>query len=130
ALGEVLGEDGLILAGIWQDGRYVHSLDVLREQVMLERPARESTTLVCVLTDARLTKTQAWLVARSASSGLARAVTPVATAYDGDVAFCLAGGHGRSGPSPRCRPCRGGHCRGDQGCCSSRDRRARMPGLG
>ena len=105
ALGEVLAEDGSVLAGMWERGRYVRSGDVLRERGApltafrggqgppQARPwALESTTLICVVTDARLTKTQAWLVARSASSGVARAVAPVATPYDGDVAFCLAGG--------------------------------------
>ena len=92
ALGEVVAEDGSVLAGIWEEGRYVRSVDLLRERGAPQRPVRESTTLVCVLTDARLTKTEAWLVARSASSGVARAVAPVATPYDGDVAFCLAAG--------------------------------------
>jgi L-aminopeptidase/D-esterase-like protein len=93
ALGEVLAEDGSVLAGIrTDDGSFRRSADVLRELGRVERPLRESTTLVCVLTDAKLTKTEAWLVARSASSGVARAVTPVATSFDGDVAYCLASG--------------------------------------
>jgi L-aminopeptidase/D-esterase-like protein len=92
ALGEVVDEDGSVLAGVWEDGRYARSGDLLRERGAPERPAREATTLICVLTDARLTKTEAWLAARSASSGVARAVAPVATPYDGDVAFCLAAG--------------------------------------
>jgi L-aminopeptidase/D-esterase-like protein len=47
---------------------------------------------VCVMTDAKLDRTQAWLVARAASAGVARAVTPSATVFDGDVALCLATG--------------------------------------
>jgi L-aminopeptidase/D-esterase-like protein len=92
ALGEVVAEDGTVLGGIWENGRYVRSSDLLRERGAPQRPARESTTLVCILTDARLAKTEAWFVARSASSGVARAVAPVATPYDGDVSFCLAAG--------------------------------------
>lgn len=92
ALGEVLAEDGSILAGIRDGDGFRRSADVLSELGRIERPVRESTTLVCVMTDARLTKTEAWLAARSASSGVARAVTPAATAFDGDVAFCLASG--------------------------------------
>ena len=61
-----------------------------------ERPpidaARTNTTLVCLCTDARLTKTQAWIVARAAAAGLARAVSPCATAFDGDMTFVLASG--------------------------------------
>ena len=92
AFGEVLAEDGSILAGIWRDGAYRRTVDLLAAGESPLRPWRESTTLACVLTDARLTKTQAWLVARAASAGVARAVDPAATAVDGDVVYCVATG--------------------------------------
>ncbi len=90
AVGEVLDEDGTVLAGIWRDGGYLRSSDVLREQGLRGRFGREATTLVCVVTDARLTKTEAWLSARAAGAGLARAVTPVWTPFDGDTVFCAS----------------------------------------
>lgn len=90
AVGEVLAEDGSVLAGIWSDGGYVRAADVLRERGWSGRSAQEATTLACVLTDARLTKTEAWLCARAAGAGMARAVTPVWTPYDGDTVFCAA----------------------------------------
>jgi L-aminopeptidase/D-esterase-like protein len=90
AVGEVLDDDGTVLAGNWQDGGYVRSSEVLREQGLRGRSGREATTLVCVLTDARLTKTDAWLCARAAGAGMARAVTPVWTPFDGDAVFCAA----------------------------------------
>jgi len=90
AVGEVLDDDGTVLAGIWQDGGYSRSSEVLREQGLRGRYGREATTLVCVLTDARLTKTDAWLCARAAGAGMARAVTPVWTPFDGDAIFCAA----------------------------------------
>ena len=43
-----------------------------------------------MLTDARLTKTEAWLCARAANAGMARAVTPVWTPFDGDAVFFAA----------------------------------------
>jgi L-aminopeptidase/D-esterase-like protein len=92
AFGEVLAEDGGILAGVWRDGAYRRTVDLLAAGESPLRPWRESTTLACVLTDARLTKTQAWLVARAASAGVARAVDPAATAVDGDVVYCVATG--------------------------------------
>jgi L-aminopeptidase/D-esterase-like protein len=92
AFGEVLAEDGSILAGAWRDGAYVRSADLFREGVRADRPWREATTLVAVLTDAVLTKTEAWLVARAASAGVARAVSPSATSFDGDVAYCFTSG--------------------------------------
>jgi L-aminopeptidase/D-esterase-like protein len=91
AFGEVLAENGAVLAGIWRDSAYERSVDLLAAGES-RRPWRESTTLVCVLTDAQLTKTQAWLVARAASAGVARAVDPAATAVDGDVVYCVATG--------------------------------------
>jgi L-aminopeptidase/D-esterase-like protein len=90
-VGEVVDEDGSILAGTSRDGAPVRTAQLLREGVA-PLPAREATTLVAVLTDADLDKTQAWLVARSASAGVARAVHPCATPFDGDAAFCLATG--------------------------------------
>jgi L-aminopeptidase/D-esterase-like protein len=92
AFGEVVAEDGSILAGVWRDGAYRRTVDLLARGESPLRPWRESTTLVCVLTDAELTKTQAWLAARAASAGVARAVDPAATAVDGDVVYCIATG--------------------------------------
>ena len=51
-----------------------------------------NTTLVCVITDAPLDKPTCTRVARMASAGVARAVDPVFSDVDGDVAFCLASG--------------------------------------
>ena len=98
AFGEVLAEDGSVLAGIWREGAYVRAADLFREGVRADRPWREATTLVAVLTDAALTKTQAWLVARAASAGVARAVSPSATSFDGDVAYCFASGRIEADP--------------------------------
>ena len=92
AVGEVVAEDGSVLAGAWRAGRYVRTVDALKEGVELPRVSRESTTLVCVMTDARLDKREAWLVARASSAGVARAVPPSATAHDGDLVYCLASG--------------------------------------
>jgi L-aminopeptidase/D-esterase-like protein len=52
----------------------------------------ESTTLVAVVTDARCTKVECHLLAQSAHDGLARALRPVATRFDGDIAFAAATG--------------------------------------
>lgn len=51
-----------------------------------------NTTIGAVLTDARLTKEQANRVATVAHDGIARAVRPAHTMYDGDTTFCLATG--------------------------------------
>lgn len=98
AFGEVLDVDGSVLAGVWRGGGYVRTVELLASG---ESPARswgESTTLVCVMTDATVTKTQAWHVARAASAGIAQAVSPSATAVDGDCAYCVASGEVEEDP--------------------------------
>jgi L-aminopeptidase/D-esterase-like protein len=90
AVGEVVDEDGAVLAGIWRDGGYVRCSEVLLEQGLRGRAPLQETTLVCVVTDARLTKMEAWLCARAANAGMARAITPVWTPFDGDIVFCAA----------------------------------------
>ena len=59
---------------------------------LLER----NTTLVCVMTDAAFDKAACTRIARMASGGVARAVDPVFSDVDGDVAFCIASGEGRT----------------------------------
>jgi len=64
----------------------------------MERPPdwsrleERNTTLVCVMIDAPLDKPACTRVARMASAGVARAVEPVFSDVDGDVAFCVASG--------------------------------------
>lgn len=89
AFGEVLAEDGSILAGAWRGG-YARTADLLATGSRHTRAERESTTLVCLLTDAVLGKTEAWRIAQAGGAGLARAVDPSATALDGDAVFCLS----------------------------------------
>lgn len=51
-----------------------------------------NTTIGVVATDAVLTKAQALKVAQMAHDGLARAIRPAHTMFDGDAVFCLATG--------------------------------------
>lgn len=53
---------------------------------------RENTTLAVVATDAALTKANAKRLATAAHDGLARALYPVHTPFDGDLVFALATG--------------------------------------
>jgi L-aminopeptidase/D-esterase-like protein len=53
---------------------------------------RTNTTLAVVVTNARCTKVQCHLLARSANHGLARAIHPSHTRHDGDLAFACATG--------------------------------------
>ncbi len=98
AFGEVLDADGSVLAGLWRDDAYVRTVALLAAGDTPARSWGESTTLVCVMTDAAMTKTQAWRVARAANAGIAQAVSPSATAVDGDCAYCVACGEVEEDP--------------------------------
>jgi L-aminopeptidase/D-esterase-like protein len=96
AFGDVLGADGEILAGARGEGGEIVStaatLPAMEGPPDWTRIEERNTTLVCVLTDAPLAKPACTRVARMASAGVARAVDPVFSDVDGDVAFCIASG--------------------------------------
>jgi L-aminopeptidase/D-esterase-like protein len=50
----------------------------------------ENTTLAVVATDAALNKAQAKKIAMMAHDGMARAIRPAHTMFDGDIVFCLS----------------------------------------
>jgi L-aminopeptidase/D-esterase-like protein len=62
------------------------------EEAPFETPGRTNTTLAVVATNARCTKSECHLLARSANHGLARAIHPSHTRHDGDLAFACATG--------------------------------------
>jgi L-aminopeptidase/D-esterase-like protein len=98
AIGDVLGEDGSVLAGPYRDGRYHRTMDALRAGALPPVLDGEATTLVCVMVDAALDRVGAWHVARAATTGCARAVDPTATQSDGDACFVLAAGEATPDP--------------------------------
>jgi L-aminopeptidase/D-esterase-like protein len=101
ATGDVLGPGGELLAGPrGADGGMLRSTEMFAAgfEPPVAPPERESTTLACVMTDAGLDKLACAKVARMASAGVARAVDPVFTPFDGDVVFCLSDGAPREDP--------------------------------
>ncbi|HEX2085069.1 MAG TPA: P1 family peptidase [Solirubrobacteraceae bacterium] len=98
AIGDVLAEDGSVLAGPYRDGRYVRTVDVLRAGLPPAAAPGAATTLVCVMTDAAIGRLDAWLLARAATTGCARAIDPTATQFDGDACFVLAAGEAEADP--------------------------------
>ena len=70
--------------------------------------AGQATTLAVVATDATLTKAQCAKLSGAGHDGMARALNPVHTMFDGDTVFTLAtGGRARAGPaSPSTRSSR------------------------
>lgn len=93
AFGDVVdARDGRVLAGPRDPstGRIVPTSALLRARGEAADFEGMNTTLVVVATDARLSKEEANKVAQMAQDGLARAISPVHTMYDGDVSFTLS----------------------------------------
>ena len=80
------------LGGIWDDDRHEWVAPLTAWDYSSPMIGGGNTTIGAVLTDAVLTKEQAIRVAAVAHDGIARAVRPAHTLYDGDTMFCLATG--------------------------------------
>jgi L-aminopeptidase/D-esterase-like protein len=101
AAGDVIGAEGEVLGGPRRDdGGLARSIELIPEMTQPPYTVQpgESTTLVCVCTDAPLDKRGCGIVARMATAGVARAVDPVFSPVDGDVIFCLASGEDLPAP--------------------------------
>lgn len=104
AVGDVYDENGKIMAGVRQPPEgdsFMGTLNAFRELGrMLRQPASRATSempetntvIGVVATNAKLTKEQVNKVAQMAQNGVARAIHPAHTMYDGDTLFALATG--------------------------------------
>jgi len=96
AVGDILAENGSILAGLRDDnGAFIGVLPTLRDLINNQlSPLDEATNTVIgvVATNAKLTKVETTKVAQMAHDGLARAVRPAHTMFDGDTFFAIATG--------------------------------------
>jgi L-aminopeptidase/D-esterase-like protein len=92
SVGNVVSEDGSVLAGLRRGGRFIDVVDTLAEDPEPPVEPGTATTLVVVATDARLGKLEAWRLARAGHGGIARAVYPSATGMDGDTCFAVCTG--------------------------------------
>jgi L-aminopeptidase/D-esterase-like protein len=96
--GDIIDEDGTVLAGARVPGG---GRAALRQRLAEPETAEEgtlpepvppggSTTLGAVVTNARLGKSEVYRVAVQAHDGMARAILPVHTTYDGDTVFAIS----------------------------------------
>jgi L-aminopeptidase/D-esterase-like protein len=86
AAGDVVGDDGRVLAG----SKAPADTPPFPEEPLLGEG--ESTTLVVVATDARLTKVECHLLAQTAHQAMSQALHPSHTRFDGDLTIALATG--------------------------------------
>ncbi|MBM4413993.1 MAG: P1 family peptidase [Chloroflexi bacterium] len=89
AFGDICRErTGDIIAGTrMPDGSFANMCNQLRGNIDIPSFAGGNTTLVVVVTDATLSKSECRKVAQMAQDGMARTIKPVHTPYDGDVIF-------------------------------------------
>ena len=94
ALGDVLGEDGTVLAGARSTGGGFTRSDeaLLMGTVVQPGMPGTNTTLAVVATDLPLSRVDLGRVAKMASAAFPRAISPVNTPFDGDVVFALSTG--------------------------------------
>ena len=96
AVGNVIDEQGSILAGLRaeDDDGFASVLTAMTDisDRMQTASPRENTVIGAVATNGKLDKAQAHKVAQMSHDGIARAVNPAHTMFDGDAIFALATG--------------------------------------
>jgi L-aminopeptidase/D-esterase-like protein len=101
AVGDVVAEDGAVLAGPGPGGG---AFPDPRHDGSTLGVEGANTTLVVVATDARLDKLGCRRWSETAHHGMARALRPSHTAFDGDAVVCLATGEVELPLAERVRP--------------------------
>lgn len=95
AFGDVVDpHSGKIIAGARAaGGKFANTMHLLRQNASSFTTAwRSNTTLAVVATNAALSKEEVTKIAQMTHDGLARAISPVHTLVDGDIAFALSCG--------------------------------------
>jgi L-aminopeptidase/D-esterase-like protein len=99
SVGDIVDETGKIVAGAIDDnGKLIAEGDLTRRWHPPEVGFSENTVLSVILTNSRLSKIEANTLSKRAQNGLARAVIPASTSYDGDIIFTLASGQIKNEP--------------------------------
>lgn len=94
SVGEIVDDDGAVLAGA------LPGTDRPEDEARPPWPGT-NTVLAVVATDASLSRERAHLLSIAAHDGLARAVRPAHTIWDGDTVFSLATGAGGGAEAPQ-----------------------------
>lgn len=91
AMGDVYDGEKIIAGAKGKNG-FINTETVLANGEVSKLLFGSNTTIGCILTDADIDKVGANKLASISHNGLARAIRPVHTDYDGDTMFCLASG--------------------------------------
>jgi L-aminopeptidase/D-esterase-like protein len=92
AIGDVLNADGSVLAGAYdKEGAWLVDRFPMRYAPFAPPPQMgTNTTLAVVMTNAQMSKVDAFRLAQRAHDGLAIAIRPAHMTHEGDTAFALA----------------------------------------
>lgn len=95
SVGDVRKSDGEIVAGACeQDGTFANCEQyLLSGQAERDLFAHSNTTLAVVFTNAKFDKSELKRIGKMALAGMARAIVPIFTRYDGDILFCVSVGN-------------------------------------
>lgn len=93
----IVGETGQFWAAPWEldgefGGRGVAQAFPATHEPQPGKKFREATTIAIIATDAKLTQAQCLRVATAAQDGMARAIVPSHTPFDGDLVFVMSTG--------------------------------------
>lgn len=97
SVGDIVANDGSILAGAQKDGKFIGQSNRLQHfdnELLLTR--NTNTTLVVVAANVRFNKVDTYRIAQRAHDGMARAIIPCHTTFDGDATFALSCGDERA----------------------------------
>ncbi len=94
SVGDIYDATGKIIAGArLANGQFADCQQVLLDGRHIENIPSANTTLVAIFTDAVFSKSELRRIAKMAVAGIARAIAPVFTCYDGDLVFAVSTGN-------------------------------------
>lgn len=89
SVGDIIAKDGRILKGAKKDNNFLAESLKFRSIKIMDNG---NTTLVVILTNAKLSKLECYKLSKRAVYGVCRAIEPAFTSYDGDIIFTLSKG--------------------------------------
>ena len=97
AFGDVRENDKIIAGAVDSHGQFLNiEQHLLRGSAEARTSLPQNTTLVAVVTNATLSQEALFIVAKMATAGFARALSPAFSPWDGDLVFSVSAGQVRS----------------------------------
>ncbi|MEG1613159.1 MAG: P1 family peptidase [Clostridia bacterium] len=88
ALGDIVKDGNIIAGAMTEDGNYIDCTKIMSSGSLELK--NSNTTIGCIITNAKLTKLQANILAELAHDGFALSISPSHTMFDGDAMFIMS----------------------------------------